>query len=146
MAIAEVSASAIIFEGDDILFDDKAVNDYINEGLKAIDEETKTDEDIREISRLIKDELIRNASKGIETHITDLNGNWTLIFNILQNKVVLYCYNEARMDLAENYRPLVIQGEIDEDYGPEEALEAVVTAFVAKQFDKFIVEELKDNE
>ena len=128
------------------MFDDKAVNDYIQEGLNAIDEETQTDEDIREISRLIKDELIRNASKGIETHITDLNGNWTLIFNILQNKVVLYCYNEARMDLAENYRPLVIQGEIDEDYGPEEALEAVVTAFVAKQFNKFIVEELKDNE
>ena len=128
------------------MFDDKAVNDYIQEGLNAIDEETQTDEDIREISRLIKDELIRNASRGIETHITDLNGNWTLIFNILQNKVVLYCYNEARMDLAENYRPLVIQGEIDEDYGPEEALEAVVTAFVAKQFDKFIVEELKDNE
>lgn len=128
------------------MFDDKAVNDYIEEGLKAIDEETQTDEDIREISRLIKDELIRNASKGIETHITDLNGNWTLIFNILQNQVVLFCYNEARMDLAENYRPLVIQGEIDEDYGPEEALEAVVTAFVAKQFDKFIVEELKDNE
>ena len=126
------------------MFDDKAVNDYIEEGLKAIDEETQTDEDIREISRLIKDELIRNASKGIETHITDLNGNWTLIFNIMQNQVVLFCYNEARMDLAENYRPLVIQGEIDEDYGPEEALEAVVTAFVAKQFDKFIVEELKD--
>ena len=122
------------------MFDDKAINDYIQEGLNAIDEETQTDEDIREISRLIKDELIRNASKGIETHITDLNGNWTLIFNILQNKVVLYCYNEARMDLAENYRPLVIQGEIDEDYGPEEALEAVVTAFVAKQFNKFIVE------
>ena len=128
------------------MFDDKAVNDYIEEGLKAIDEETQTDEDIREISRLIKDELIRNASKGIETHITDLNGNWTLIFNIMQNQVVLFCYNEARMDLAENYRPLIIQGEIDEDYGPEEALEAVVTAFVAKQFDKFIVEELKDNE
>ena len=128
------------------MFDDKAINDYIQEGLNAIDEETQTDEDIREISRLIKDELIRNASRGIETHITDLNGNWTLIFNILQNKVVLYCYNEARMDLAESYRPLVIQGEIDEDYGPEEALEAVVTAFVAKQFNKFIVEELKDNE
>ena len=128
------------------MFDDKAINDYIQEGLNAIDEETQTDEDIREISRLIKDELIRNASKGIETHITDLNGNWTLIFNILQNKVVLYCYNEARMDIAESYRPLVIQGEIDEDYGPEEALEAVVTAFVAKQFNKFIVEELKDNE
>ena len=146
MTTAEVSASAIIFKGDDTLFDDKAVNDYIKKGLEAIAEETQTDEDIREISRLIKDELIRNASKGIETHITDLNGNWTLIFNIMQNKVALYCYNEARMDLAENYRPLVIQGEINEDYGPEEALEACVTAFVAKQYDKFIVEELKDNE
>ena len=55
-------------------FDDKAVNDFIEEGLKAIDEETKTDEDIREISRLIKDELVRNTAKGLETRITDLNG------------------------------------------------------------------------
>ena len=62
------------------MFDDKAVNDYIEEGLKAIDEETKTDEDIREISRLIKDELVRNATKGICTKITDLNGNWLLVF------------------------------------------------------------------
>lgn len=128
------------------MFDDKAVNDYIEEGLKAIDEETKTDEDIREISRLIKDELIRNAAKGVCTKITDLNGNWLLVFDVFNNKVKLMCYNETRMNIAENYRPLVIQGEIDEDYGPEEALEAVVTAFVAKQFNKFIVEELKDNE
>ena len=123
-----------------------SIDKYIQEGLDVIDEEITTDEEIREISKLIKDELIRNASKGIETHITDLNGNWTLIFDIQQNIVRLFCYNEAKMDLAENYRPLVIQGEIDEDYGPEEALEACVTAFVAKMYDKFIVEELKDNE
>lgn len=128
------------------MFDDKAVNDYIEEGLKAIDEETQTDEDIREISRLIKDELIRNASKGVCTKITDLNGNWLLVFDVFNNKVKLMCYNETRMNIAENYKPLVIQGEIDEDYGPEEALEACVTAFVAKQYNKFIVEELKDNE
>lgn len=128
------------------MFDDKAVNDYIEEGLKAIDEETQTDEDIREISRLIKDELIRNAAKGVCTKITDLNGNWLLVFDVFNNKVKLMCYNETRMNIAENYRPLVIQGEIDEDYGSEEALEACVTAFVAKQFNKFIVEELKDNE
>ena len=121
-------------------------NKIIEEGLKAIDEETKTDEDIREISRLIKDELIRNASKGVCTKITDLNGNWLLVFDVFNNKVKLMCYNETRMNIAENYKPLVIQGEIDEDYGPEEALEACVTAFVAKQFNKFIVEELKDNE
>ena len=128
------------------MFDDKAVNDYIEEGLKAIDEETQTDEDIREISRLIKDELIRNAAKGVCTKITDLNGNWLLVFDVFNNKVKLMCYNETRMNIAENYRPLVIQGEIDEDYGSEEALEACVTAFVAKQYNKFIVEELKDNE
>lgn len=121
-------------------------NKIIEEGLKAIDEETQTDEDIREISRLIKDELIRNATKGVCTKITDLNGNWLLVFDVFNNKVKLMCYNETRMNIAENYRPLVIQGEIDEDYGPEEALEAVVTAFVAKQYNKFIVEELKDND
>lgn len=128
------------------MFDDKAVNDYIEEGLKAIDEETQTDEDIREISRLIKDELIRNAAKGVCTKITDLNGNWLLVFDVFNNKVKLMCYNEARMNIAESYKPLVIQGEIDEDYGPEEALEACVTMFTAKQFGKIIVQELKDDD
>lgn len=69
-------------------FDDKAVNDFIEEGLKAIDEETKTDEDIREISRLIKDELVRNTAKGLETRITDLNGNWKLEYAIYKKNNV----------------------------------------------------------
>lgn len=129
-------------------FDDKAVNDFIEEGLKAIDEETKTDEDIREISRLIKDELVRNTAKGLETRITDLNGNWKLEYAIYKKYnttiVGLACYNETRMIMAQNYRPLIIEGEVDEDFGPEEALEAVVTAFVAKQFGVFRAEELKD--
>ena len=129
-------------------FDDKAVNDFIKEGLKAIDEETKTDEDIREISRLIKDELVRNTAKGLETRITDLNGNWKLEYAIYKKYnttiVGLACYNETRMIMAQNYRPLIIEGEVDEDFGPEEALEAVVTAFVAKQFGVFRAEELKD--
>jgi hypothetical protein len=136
--------------GDDILnnFDDKAVNDFIEEGLKAIDEETKTDEDIREISRLIKEELIRNTAKGLETRITDLNGNWKLEYAIYKKYgttiVGLACYNETRMLMAPKYRPLILEGEVDEDFGPEEALEAVVTAFVAKQFGVFRAEELKD--
>ena len=129
-------------------FDDKAVNDFIEEGLKAIDEETKTDEDIREISRLIKDELVRNTAKGLETRITDLNGNWKLEYAIYKKYNVtivgLACYNETRMIMAQNYRPLIIEGEVDDDFGPEEALEAVVTAFVAKQFGVFRAEELKD--
>ena len=123
-------------------------NKIIEEGLKAIDEETKTDEDIREISRLVKDELIINTSKGLETRITDLNGNWKLEYCIYKyldtNYVKLLCYNEIRMIMAQNYRPLIIDAEIDEDFGPEEALEAAVTAFVAKQFGVFRAEELKD--
>ena len=129
--------------------DDKQINDFIEEGLKAIDEETKTDEEIREISRLLKDELAINTYKGLETHVTDLNGNWLLTYDIYKrydgvHVVRLMCYNETRMIMAQNYRPLVIEGEVDEDFGPEEALEAVVTAFVAKQFGVFRAEELKD--
>jgi glycerol-3-phosphate dehydrogenase len=104
----------------------------------------------REISRLIKDELIRNASKGLETRVTDLNGNWKLTYAIYKRQydnamvVGLACYNETRMLMAPKYRPLILEGEVDEDFGPEEALEAVVTAFVAKQFGVFKAEELKD--
>jgi hypothetical protein len=131
-------------------FDDKAVNDFIEEGLKAIDEETKTDEDIREISRLIKDELVRNTAKGLETRITDLNGNWKLEYYMYKYLDVPYvkllCYNETRMLMAPNYRPLILDAEIDDEFGPEEALEASITMFVAKQYGRMIVEELRDND
>ena len=97
---------------------------------------------------IIKDELVRNTAKGLETRITDLNGNWKLEYAIYKKYNVtivgLACYNETRMIMAQNYRPLIIEGEVDEDFGPEEALEAVVTAFVAKQFGVFRAEELKD--
>lgn len=119
------------------------IDKAIEEGLAEIDKETMEDEEIREISRLLKDELVRQT----QIRVTDLNGNWQLTYQISSDKklVRLYCYNETRMTMAPNYRPLVIDGEVDEDYGPEEALEAVVTAFVAKQFGKFIVEEIPDD-
>ena len=112
------------------------IDQYIQDGLNAIDEE------IREISRLIKDELIRNASKGVETHITDLNGNWLLIWEVSKklSLVRLMCYNETRMTMAPKYRPLILEGQIDDEYGVEEALEAIVTFFVSKQYGKIIVE------
>ena len=118
------------------------INKAIEEGLAEIDKETMEDEEIREIARLLKDELVRQT----QIRVTDLNGNWQLTYQISSDKTLvrLYCYNETRMTMAPNYRPLVIDGEVDEDYGPEEALEAVVTAFVAKMYNKFIVEELKD--
>lgn len=118
------------------------IDKAIEEGLAEIDKEAVEDEEIREISRLLKDELVRQT----QIRVTDLNGNWQLTYQISSDKklVRLYCYNETRMTMAPNYRPLVIDGEVDEDYGPEEALEAVITAFVAKQFGKFIVEQLKD--
>ena len=46
--------------------------------------------------------------------------------------------------MAPNYRPMIIDAEVDEDFDEEDALYAAVTAFVAKMYNKFIVEELKD--
>ena len=118
------------------------IDKAIEEGLAEIDKETMEDEEIREIARLIKDELVRQT----QIRVTDLNGNWQLTYQISPDKtsVRLYCYNETRMTMVPKYEPLKIDGEVDDDYGPEEALEAVVTAFVAKQFGKFIVEQLED--
>jgi hypothetical protein len=42
------------------------------------------------------------------------------------------------------YQPMMIDADIDEDFDYEQALYAAVTAFVAKQFGKFIVEQLDD--
>ena len=59
--------------------------------------------------------------------------------------VRLICANEARMKIGGmSYQPMVIDADIDEDFDYEQALEAAVTAFVAKQFGKFIVETLEE--
>ena len=118
------------------------IDKAIEEGLAEIDKETMEDEEIRDISRVLKEELVRQT----QIRVTDLNGNWQLTYQVSPDKTLvrLYCYNETRMLMAPNYKPLIIDGETDEDFGVEEALEAVITAFVAKQFGKFIVEQLED--
>ena len=114
------------------------INKAIEEGLNEIDKETMEDEEIREISRILKDELVRRE----QIRVTDLNGNWQLAYQVSSDKTLvrLYCYNETRMTMCPGYQPLMIDGEVDEEFGIEEALEAIVTAFVAKQYNKFIVE------
>ena len=123
-------------------------DDIIKKGLEEIDRETAEDNDIREISAILTDELIKNTTKGLETHVTDLNGNWLLdyyIYDYGQKRYIkLRCFNETRMIMAPNYRPMIIDAEVDEDFDEEDALYAAVTAFVAKMYNKFIVEELKD--
>ena len=150
MAIAEVSASAIIFKGDDTLNQNEA-NKIIEEGLAEIDKENATDKEIRQRGQLLADQLKLN--KSIRVVGFEDNSNWQLgsmVFDWTDKTtgqkrscVRLICANEERMNIMGiQYSPMVIDAEIDKDFDYEQALLAATTAFVAKMFGKFIVEQL----
>lgn len=131
---------------------DKDLDKIIQEGLDEIDQETKTDEEIRERARFLTRDLL--IGRNVKTSGFPDGSTWTIGMRQRQyfdkegkmhNSVVLLCYNDARCKIhGPMYKPMMLEAEIDENYDLEQALEAAVTMFVAKQFGKMIVEQLED--
>ena len=129
------------------------IDKAIEEGLAEIDKETKDDEEIRSRAKMLVEKL--KKYKSIRTVGWNNDEAWQIghvVYDYIdpatgekRSLVRLICANEARMKIGGlAYQPMVIDADIDEDYDYEQALEAAVTAFVAKQFGKFIVEQLED--
>lgn len=128
---------------------DKAIED----GLAEIDKETQDDEEIRSRAKMLVEKL--KKYKSIRTVGWNNDEAWQIghiVYDYIdpatgekRSLVRLICANEARMKIGGlAYQPMIIDADIDEDYDYEQALEAAITAFVAKQFGKFIVEQLED--
>ena len=133
--------------------DMNGIDKAIEEGLAEIDKETKDDEEIRSRAQMLVEKL--KKYKSIRTVGWNNDEAWQIghvVYDYIdpatgekRSLVRLICANEARMKIGGlAYQPMVIDADIDEDYDYEQALEAAVTAFVAKQFGKFIVEQLED--
>lgn len=128
---------------------DKAIED----GLAEIDKETQDDEEIRSRAKMLVEKL--KKYKSVRTVGWNNDEAWQIghiVYDYIdpatgekRSLVRLICANEARMKIGGlAYQPMIIDADIDEDYDYEQALEAAITAFVAKQFGKFIVEQLED--
>ena len=126
----------------------------IQEGLAEIDKEIQDDEEIRLQGANLKDALKLNRSVRLAIIGDDY---WQVGSTVLswidkttgqqRQCVRLICANENRMKLMQyQYQPMTIDAEIDEDYDYDDALLASCQAFVAKQYNKFIVEQLDDGE
>ena len=129
------------------------IDKAIEEGLAEIDKETQDDEEIRSRAKMLVEKL--KKYKSIRTVGWNNDEAWQIghvVYDYIdpatgekRSLVRLICANEARMKIGGlAYQPMIIDADIDEDYDYEQALEAAITAFVAKQFGKFIVEELND--
>ncbi len=129
------------------------IDKAIEEGLAEIDKETKDDEEIRSRAKMLVEKL--KKYKSIRTVGWNNDEAWQIghiVYDYTdpatgekRSLVRLICANEARMKIGGlAYQPMIIDADIDEDYDYEQALEAAITAFVAKQFGKFIVEQLED--
>ena len=129
------------------------IDKAIEEGLAEIDKETQDDEEIRSRAQMLVEKL--KKYKSIRTVGWNNDEAWQIghvVYDYIdpttgekRSLVRLICANEARMKIGGlAYQPMVIDADIDEDYDYEQALEAAITAFVAKQFGKFIVEQLEE--
>lgn len=129
------------------------IDKVIEDGLAEIDKETKDDEEIRSRAKMLVEKL--KKYKSIRTVGWNNDEAWQIghivydytdpVTGEKRSLVRLICANEARMKIGGlAYQPMIIDADIDEDYDYEQALEAAITAFVAKQFGKFIVEQLED--
>ena len=76
------------------------IDKAIEEGLAEIDKETMEDEEIREISRLLKDELVRQT----QIRVTDLNGNWQLTYQVSPEDLeyLLYTHDSSDHNLLQS--------------------------------------------
>ena len=129
------------------------IDKAIEEGLAEIDKETQDDEEIRSRAQMLVEKL--KKYKSIRTVGWNNDEAWQIghiIYDYVdpatgekRSLVRLICANEARMKIGGvAYQPMMIDADIDEDFDYEQALYAAVTAFVAKQFGKFIVEQIDD--
>ena len=135
-----------------LTMNDKDIDKFIQDGLNEIDEEIKTDEEIRDRARFLTRDLLQGRNVKA-TGFPD-GSTWTIgmrqrqFFDkegVAHSTVVLMCYNDARFKIhGPMYKPMLLEAEIDENYDLEQATEAAVTMFVAKQFGKMIVEQLED--
>ena len=129
------------------------IDKAIEEGLAEIDKETQDDEEIRSRAQMLVEKL--KKYKSIRTVGWNNDEAWQIghiLYDYVdpatgekRSLVRLICANEARMKIGGvAYQPMMIDADIDEDFDYEQALYAAVTAFVAKQFGKFIVEQIDD--
>lgn len=135
-----------------VIIQNQDIDKIIQDGLDEIDQETKTDEEIRERARFLTRDLLQG--RNVKASGFPDGSTWTIgsrlrkytgTDGIERQSVVLMCYNEARFKLhGPMYKPMLLEAEIDADYDIEQAIEAAVTMFVAKQFGKLIVEQLED--
>ena len=129
-------------------------NKFIEEGLAEIDKEIHDDEEIRLQGANLKDALKINRSVRLAIIGNDYWQVGSMVFDWVDKTtgqmrqcVRLICANENRMKLMQyQYQPMTIDAEIDEEFDYDDALLAACQAFVAKQYNKFIVEELDDGE
>ena len=132
----------------------KDINNYIEEGLAEINKEIHDDEEIRLQGKNLRDALKINRSVRLAIIGDDYWQVGSMVFDWidkttcqLRHCVRLICANENRMKIGQQmYQPLTIDAEIDEEFDYDDALLAACQAFVAKQYNKFIVEELDDGE
>ena len=128
-------------------------NKLIEEGLAEIDKEIHDDEEIRLQGANLRDALKLNRSVRLAIIDNDYWQVGSMVFDWIDKTtgqmrqcVRLICANETRMKLMQyQYQPMTIDAEIDEDFDYDDALLAACQSFIAKQYGKFIIEDLGEN-
>lgn len=120
-------------------------DEFIKEGLDAIDSEVKRDNYVKEQASDIAKRLVKNAKDKIF-----FNGkNFTLSLMYQSNKIILLFMSDANMTratiLGKPPIPGRIVGEYNDEFSEEENLVAVVEAFLLNELGELKISSQDDS-
>lgn len=109
--------------------DEKELNQLQNELTQNIDQETKTDNDIRAASEEIAAALYLSGTTRYS--FNDVPYTFKSIVDASHNKVIITAANETKYKMMlEKYRPFIIEAEIDHNYSVRQTLTAAIEGFI----------------
>lgn len=125
---------------------DKQLNDFINDGIKAIDGEIKQEDDIREQAEYIARILALNPI--VKVNIADSVYVLTMRMVKTEDKrqlIMLAAEDEMKKQIYGNkYFPAMYTAEFNDEFTIEENCQTLVSAFVGKATGNFKIETLED--
>lgn len=125
---------------------DNQINDFINDGIKAIDGEIKQEDDIREQAEYIARILALNPV--VKVNVADSVFVLTMRMVKTDDKrqlIMLAAEDEMKKQIYGNkYFPALYTAEYNDEFTIEENCQTLVSAFVGKTTGNFKIETLED--
>lgn len=128
------------------MMNDKQVDQFINDGIKAIDNEIKAEDDIRDQGEYIARMLAINPVVKVPAMDTVYVLTMRMVKTAEGKQVILLAAEDEikRQIYGDKYYPALLTAEYNDEFTIEENCQTLVSAFLGKITGNFKIETLED--